>query len=176
LDRNTSGLMVVAKRSKSADRLTAQLQSGDLERRYHALLFGSFPDLKEQRWEHFLLKNEATNEVKVVTSTTPGAKSASLFARPIRTFAHPKTGDFITFTEFRLETGRSHQIRVQSQSMNHPLIGDTKYGTAKSMALFPRPALHSSSLRFFHPMSKEPLFFEERYSFDMIQIFSTSLE
>ncbi len=176
LDRNTSGLMVVAKRSKSADRLTAQLKSGELDRRYHAILFGSFPNFEEQRWEHHLLKNEATNEVRIVTPATPGAKHATLFVQPLRTFSHPETGDLITITGFRLETGRSHQIRVQSSASGHPLIGDQKYGTAKSMTLFPRPALHSCQIEFSHPISKERMKFEERYSSDMIQFFSTLLE
>ncbi|MBU6154850.1 MAG: RluA family pseudouridine synthase [Bdellovibrionales bacterium] len=176
LDRNTSGLMVVGKRSKSADRLSAQLISGELERQYHAILLGTFPDQKEQRWEHHLLKNEKTNEVKIVTPSTPGAKSAVLFATPLQSFAHPESGDLVTLTRFRLETGRSHQIRAQALAMNHPLLGDLKYGTSKSRSLFFRTALHSAFLSFLHPMSGEPMKFEERYSFDMIRFFSTSLE
>ncbi len=176
LDRNTSGLMVVGKRSKSADRLSAQLKSGELERQYHAFLLGVFPDKNEQRWEHHLLKNERTNEVKVVTLGTPGAKPAALLATPLRSFAHPESGDLVTLTRFRLETGRSHQIRVQSSAMNLPLLGDAKYGSQKSRSLFPRTALHSAILSFHHPMSGEKMEFEERYSIDMIRFFSTSLE
>jgi 23S rRNA pseudouridine1911/1915/1917 synthase len=176
LDRNTSGLMVVAKRSKSAERLSLQLTSGELDRRYHAILFGAFPDLSEQRWEHHLLKNSQNNEVRVVAPETPGSKPAILHARPVRTFSHPITADPVTLTEFRLETGRSHQIRAQSLASGHPLLGDQKYGTVKSMPLFPRPALHSFRLQFNHPMSKERMTFEERYSFDMIRFFSTLLE
>jgi 23S rRNA pseudouridine1911/1915/1917 synthase len=176
LDRNTSGLMVVAKRSKSADRLTAQLKSGALDRRYHAILHGGFPDHREQRWEHHLLKNTKTNEVKIVSPATPGAKAAVLFATPLKTFPHPETGDLITLAGFRLETGRSHQIRVQSQASGHPLIGDHKYGNARSMTLFHRPALHSCRIEFTHPMGKERMMFEERCSFDMTRFFSTLLE
>jgi len=180
LDRNTSGLMVVAKRSKSAERLTAQVQSGELDRQYHAILFGALiagPEPHpEQHWEHHLLKNESTNEVTVVRPGTPGAKAASLIAIPVRVFPHPETGDSITLTRFKLETGRSHQIRVQAKAKGHPLIGDSKYGTSRSPSLFPRPALHSCFLEFTHPMRKERLKFEERYSFDMIRFFSTLLE
>ena len=64
LDRNTSGLMIVAKRTKSAERLTTQLQNGELIRNYHALLHGKFSNPEEVRWEHYLLKNERTNEVE----------------------------------------------------------------------------------------------------------------
>lgn len=174
LDRNTSGLMVVAKRSKSAERLTTQLQSGELIRKYHAILWGNFSG--EQRWEHWLLKNEKTNEVKVVAAKTPGSKIAVLKATSVKNLIHPTSKDALTLARFDLETGRSHQIRVQSAAMQHPLIGDTKYGTAKSLTLFSRPALHSCFLSFVHPMTQENLVFEERYSADMRNAFSTQLE
>lgn len=176
LDRNTSGLMVVAKRSKSADRLTAQLQSGELTRSYHALLLGTPDSTAPVRWEHFLLKNPETNEVKVVPRKIPGAKSAVLTMTPQKTFLHPASGDPVTAARFELETGRSHQIRAQARAKNLPLLGDRKYGTAKSVALFPRSALHSCELSFVHPMSKEPMRFEERYAFDMLHFFSPLLQ
>jgi 23S rRNA pseudouridine1911/1915/1917 synthase len=175
LDRNTSGLMVVAKRSKSAERLTAQLQSGELVRRYVALLMGKLETGKELRWEHHLLKNESTNEVRAVSPNTQGAKLSVLKVRAEKIFPHPRTGDLITLAKYELETGRSHQIRVQSAAEHHPLIGDTKYGTVKSMTLFPRPALHSCFLSFSHPMSKECMVFEQRYSTDIIDYFSPAL-
>jgi 23S rRNA pseudouridine1911/1915/1917 synthase len=180
LDRNTSGLMVVAKRSKSAERLTAQLQSGELEREYHALLHGALPGSgtrpEIQKWEHWLLKNHDTNEVRSVPRGTPGAKPAVLFVEPLRVLQAPDSGDLLTLARFKLDTGRSHQIRAQARAKGHPLIGDSKYGNAKSLALFPRPALHSCRLSFLHPISKELLDFEERYAFDMIRIFPSLLE
>ena len=176
LDRNTSGLMVVAKRSKSADRLSEQLRTGELVRQYHAVLWGTFKDSRETLWEHLLLKDERTNEVRVVRPGTAGAKSASLKVRPIKAFPHPVSGDLLTLACFSLETGRSHQIRVQSATSCHPLIGDTKYGTPGSRNLFPRPALHSATLEFLHPISKEKMSFVERYSSDMLGFFSTELE
>jgi 23S rRNA pseudouridine1911/1915/1917 synthase len=177
LDRNTSGLMVVAKRSKAADRLSEQLRDGDLVRKYTAILWGEIkPGPAPLRLEHWLLKNEKTNEVRIVGKNVPGAKQAILHLQPIRTFAHPKSGDLCTLAEFMLETGRGHQIRVQTNALGHPLIGDQKYGSGKSLTLFPRPALHSCFLSFAHPISKELMTFEQRYSLDMIQIFSTTLE
>ena len=116
LDRNTSGLMVVAKRSKSADRLSEQLKSGVLERKYRALLFGPLEGGKEQRWEHWLLKNEKTNEVRVVTPRTTGAKIATLLVTPIKTFAHPQRSDLITLAEFKLERD---QWRQHIDQWNH---------------------------------------------------------
>ncbi|MBS1957860.1 MAG: RluA family pseudouridine synthase [Bdellovibrionales bacterium] len=178
LDRNTSGLMVFAKRSKAAERLTSALQNGELIRKYHALLWGELKTKSPEpmRLEHWLLKNEKTNETKIVAPKVNGAKQALLHLQPLKTFAHPKTGDLITSAEFTLETGRSHQIRAQTNAIGHPLIGDHKYGNAKSLALFSRPALHSCFLSFPHPMSKEWMTFEQRYYADMIENFSTALE
>jgi 23S rRNA pseudouridine1911/1915/1917 synthase len=175
LDRNTSGLMIVAKRSKAAERLVKQLQDGDLVRKYHAILFGNLSSATSLTWKHTLLKNEKTNEVRVVREGTPGGKIAVLKVTPVAHFNHPTSHDPLTLAQFELETGRSHQIRVQSFASGYPLIGDKKYGTAKSMTLFHRPALHSCELSFNHPMSQERLNFSERHSFDMQSVFSTQL-
>lgn len=156
LDRNTSGLMIIAKRSKSAERLTDQLQNGTLIRKYRAILEGKLTT--PATWKHSLLKNEKTNEVRVAPEGSPGSKSASLKVTPIKTFLFH--GDEVTLAEFELETGRSHQIRVQSAAMKHALIGDPKYGSSRGKNLFSRPALHSSSLEFEHPISKEKMKFE----------------
>ena len=163
LDRNTSGLMVVAKRTKAAERLTNSLQEGRLIRRYLAWLVGDLQ--KQARWEHWLVKNERTNEVRA-SMIEPGrtaprnAKASALTVRPRerRSFG----GAFVTLAEFELETGRSHQIRAQALASGYPLLGDTKYATAQSRDLtFPRTALHSYYLEFPHPVpsaleNKEP--------------------
>jgi 23S rRNA pseudouridine1911/1915/1917 synthase len=172
LDRNTSGLMVVAKRSKSAERLTAQLQSGELQREYLSVLWGELTGPPTQKWEHWLLKNPATNEVKVVPQGTPGAKHAVLFVETIRSLSPPGSTLPLTLARFRLDTGRSHQIRVQARAMGHPLIGDSKYGTRESAKLSSRPALHSCLLSFTHPMSREAMSFEEPLAPDLLAICS----
>ena len=146
LDRNTSGLMVVAKRSKSAERLTEALKKGQLVRIYQALLHGNLS--APQEWIHFLKKNEATNTVTVVRGDSPGSKEARLKVKPLK---HYRSA--FTLAEFELDTGRSHQIRVQASASNFPLAGDSKYGAPKSALT--RPALHSARIRFPHPMTKE---------------------
>lgn len=156
LDRNTSGLMIVAKRSKSADRLTEQLREGVLVRKYRAILEGTLA--APAVWKHTLLKNEKTNEVRVVAEGTAGAKAASLKVKPVKKFS--LGNEVLTLAEFELETGRSHQIRVQAAEMGHALIGDQKYGSARGKKLFSRPALHSCYLEFAHPMSSEKMRFE----------------
>ena len=166
LDRNTSGLMVVAKRSKSAERLTRALQGGQLVRRYRAWLCGALAPGRHE-WRHHLLKDEATNTVRVVRGPQPQSKEAALAVRAIESAEY--RGHAITLAEFELETGRSHQIRVQAAAAGHPLVGDRKYGARAPAELldFARPALHSFALEFPHPMSHEILRFEEALPSDL---------
>ncbi len=154
LDRNTSGLMIVAKRSKAANRLTESLQKGLLERTYVAFVEGYTPE--KAQLEHFLLKNEDTNEVRVVSAATKGAKRAKL---SFRCFAHSQIQNKeLSGLHVELETGRGHQIRVQCSEEGYPLIGDKKYG---SKIPFERPALHSYTLKVPHPMTTELLSFKD---------------
>jgi len=169
LDRNTSGLMVIAKRSKSAERLTQQLQAGELVRSYHAILWRELKIGESVKLEHWLLKNEATNQVKAVKAGTSGAKLAVLSMSALRTLR--SSSGILTLARFTLETGRSHQIRAQAFAQGYPLIGDTKYGTPESAKLFSRPALHSCSIDFLHPMSGEKMSFFEAYAPDMLFAF-----
>lgn len=154
LDRNVSGLMVIAKRTKSAERLTKALTTGTLVRRYQALVPGAFPP--SVRWEDLLHKDERTNEVRVVTRAIPGAKKALLAAQRLRQGqwdGHPAS-----LVEIELETGRSHQIRVQLAHRKFPIFGDQKYG-GSTLRTPHRIALHSAYLSFPHPMSQERLEF-----------------
>ena len=159
LDRNTSGLMVVAKRSKSAERLTKALQSGALRRSYLAWLEGSpavaAPSGTGVVWEDFLFRDESTRITRVVSKGTPGGKRASLELRAIRhsTFE----GTPVTLCQFDLDTGRAHQIRAQASTRGFPLLGDNKYGARLP---FHRIALHSHFVEFPHPMSGESMNFE----------------
>lgn len=153
LDRNTSGLLVVAKRTKSASRLTQSLQSGELKRWYRAWIAGTLRST--EHWQHWLIKNEATNTVSVVSpdraKLVRGAKLAELEATPIRHAVFEAQP--LTLAEFSLQTGRTHQIRVQAAAQGHALLGDPKYTGAR----FSRLALHSYRLEFPHPMSRETL-------------------
>ncbi|MEK6578262.1 MAG: RluA family pseudouridine synthase, partial [Bdellovibrionota bacterium] len=156
LDRNTSGVMIIAKRSKSAERLSEALSDGKLERWYLAWVHGTLT--QPQTWTHFLLKNEKTNTVRIVNNANSG-KKAVLTANPIARGAFE--GNALTLIEFKLETGRSHQIRVQSAHEGFSLLGDVKYGKPLQKSSFSRPALHSYRIRFPHPMTNEILVFED---------------
>lgn len=173
LDRNTSGLMVVGKRSKSADRLTESLQSGDLVREYLALVQGEI--VGEKRWEHYLYKNEADNRVTVFSKPTPNAKVALLTLHVEGT--RSVHGEKLSLVRFKLETGRSHQIRAQAAFEGHPLVGDAKYGAKKlkePFASFGRTALHSALLTFPHPMTREEMRFEDPLPEDMKRLWTNT--
>jgi 23S rRNA pseudouridine1911/1915/1917 synthase len=150
LDRNVSGAMVIAKRTKSAQRLTQALQDGELRRTYLAWVEGTLE--RPEKWEDFLLRDETKNISRVVTQSNPNAKKAVLNVKPIRTLKD------MSLVEFELETGRSHQIRAQAAHRKHAIVGDKKYGSESK--LLQRPALHSFRISFPHPMSKEVLNFE----------------
>ena len=99
---------------------------------------------------------------RVVRGPGGGAKAAVLSVRPVGKGLW--RGGTLTLAEFKLETGRSHQIRAQAAHEGHPLLGDLKYG---SKADFGRPALHSHRLRFDHPMSHEIVEFVAELPGDM---------
>jgi len=164
LDRNISGIMVVAKRTKAARRLTQALQDGKINRSYLGWIVGEFE--KEEKWRHWLVKDKSKNQVRVVLRKSVGAKEAVLNARPLK--KSKWKGKSLTLVSFSLETGRSHQIRVQCAYEGFPLLGDPKYGSG--LGAFGRPALHSSEITFPHPMSGEILKFEDPLPGDMSAI------
>lgn len=150
LDRNTSGIMIFAKRTKAASRLSEALRQNKIRRTYLAWLHGSIRS--PQKWIHWLLKDEEKNHVRVVSPRTHGAKEAILSLKPLR-YAE-KNGKKLTLAEIELETGRSHQIRVQCSAKGFPVAGDVKYGQPEDKT-FLRPALHSASVSFPHPMTDQ---------------------
>ena len=172
LDRNTSGIMVVAKRTKAASRLSLALQNGDLERKYIAWAHGNLRH--SAHWSHELVKDERTNTVRVVKATNVGSKSAVLKCEP-QAWATWK-GENFTLIKFQLETGRSHQIRVQSAAEGFPLLGDIKYArnltkhAAEISKSFGRPALHSQSLSLPHPIGGALHQYESPIPDDMSQL------
>ena len=160
LDRNTSGLMVVGKRTKSAARLTKALQDRTLIRRYKAWVWGKVTE--PRTWTHHLWKDEKQN--KMFVDETRGKKSV-LHLTPLQESEYK--GECITLCAFKLDTGRNHQIRVQAAYEGNSLLGDRKYGNSLTDADFPRPLLHSVYLEFPHPMSHEVLTFEDELPADM---------
>lgn len=151
LDRPTGGVMVFAKTSKAAARLSETIRNGDFEKKYFAVVIGA-PKEKQGRLTHYLLKDEASNNVAVVPISTEGAKRAELDYKVL------KTADGLSLVNIDLLTGRSHQARVQMASMFTPILGDVRYGGQKAKA--DNLALFSYSLRFEHPVTREVMAFK----------------
>jgi len=145
LDRPTGGVMVFARTSKAAERLSECLREGEFDKRYYAVVMGK-PREKSDRITHYLLKDEASNTVSVVPQLTAGAKEASLQYTVI------ESADLVSLIDVRLETGRSHQIRAQMATVGHPVFGDAKYGGDKTPK--GKLALWSYQLKFPHPTTK----------------------
>lgn len=150
LDRPTGGVMVFARTSKAAGRLCEQMKTGDFEKKYLAVLVGA-PNPPSGKLTHWLKKNTVNNMVYLCPQGTDGAKLASLEYR----VAQEEGG--LALTEIKLHTGRSHQIRVQTAGISHPVYGDMRYGGEK--AVKGKLALWAYSLAFTHPVTKERMRF-----------------
>lgn len=151
LDRPTGGVMVFAKTSKAASRLTEQMKDKQFTKKYLAVVVGS-PRYKSSRLEHFLKKDEKTNVVKVVPRGVDGAKQAILEYKTI------KTVDKVSLLEVQILTGRSHQIRVQMAQIGCPVFGDVKYN-GDTLAKGHNLALWAYELSFVHPTTKKQMLF-----------------
>ncbi len=153
LDRPVSGVVLFAKTSKAARRLSEQFRNHSVIKNYTAQVEGSPKSeaglsLPEGAITQWLLKDENTNTVAIVPPSTPNAKLAHL------TFKVLSTKNNQSKIEIKPTTGRSHQIRVAMTSLGTPIIGDLKYGAAK-----PRTdkniSLVAQSLTFNHPITKK---------------------
>ena len=150
LDRPTGGVMVFAKSSKAAARLSEQLRDGDFEKRYFAVLVGT-PKEEKATLTHYMKKNTVNNMVYVCPPTVQGAKFAELEYQTL------ESKDGLSLNDIRLHTGRSHQIRVQMSSIGNPVFGDMRYGGEKAKKGY--LALWAYYLSFTHPVSKEKMVF-----------------
>ena len=151
LDAAVSGVLVVARTSKAADRLTKQFQSGQVEKIYWALVERT-PEPSEGELSHWVWKDERKGRMEVVSARKPGAQHARLSYRTVR---KERLG---TLLEVRLHTGRKHQIRLQLAAIGCPIVGDRKYGSHKAFTEG-AIALHCVRLAFEHPTTKKRLEF-----------------
>lgn len=146
LDRPVGGVMVFAKTSKAASRLSEQVRTHQMKKEYQAVLCGKAKE--KDNLQDYLLKDEKTNMVKV----DKNGKFAELDYQLI------KYCDNLSLVKINLKTGRSHQIRVQFSSRNLPLWGDQRYN--KNAKFGEQIALYATGLSFYHPVTKELLSFK----------------
>ena len=150
LDRPTGGVMVFAKTSKAASRLTEQLKAKNLKKKYFCVVNGR-PQILSDRLVTYLKKDAKTNTVSICTKLEEGSKEAILEYNVI------ETKNKLSLVDINLITGRSHQIRVQmAKQLNLPIYGDFKYGDKDHAGHL---ALWAYELKFVHPISKENMRF-----------------
>lgn len=146
LDRPVGGAMVFAKTSKAASRLSEQIRTGEIDKSYKAVIHG-IPKQSFGTLINYLVKDEATNIVRVTASPEEGKKAAL-------DYAVIATKDGLSLMSIKLHTGRSHQIRIQFTALGHPLYGDQKYGAALNKPGM-QLALWAVEIGFMHPTLKQ---------------------
>jgi len=153
LDRDTSGLMVVARSPRAYDALTAALAKREVERRYLALAWGRF-DARRGTIDAPIGRS-ATRRTRM--AVREAGKEARTGYEVLAQYDHP----ICALVECRLETGRTHQIRVHLAAIGHPVVGDGTYGGDRNPLRPGRPFLHAHSLAVTHPATGEHLEFSD---------------
>ena len=155
LDKGTSGLMVVAKTDVAHQNLTQQFQNRQVQKEYRAITLGSIAKTEQTLID--LMKRSDTNRKKFVVNQKKG-KQAITHVRVL------KKNEKFSFVSVKIETGRTHQIRVHLRSINHPIVGDELYGGTQKLSAYTldaqqrikalgHPLLHSQQLQFAHPLT-----------------------
>lgn len=179
IDKNTSGLIVVAKKQKTMSELAKQFFDHTVHRRYNAVVWGNFDEPEGTITGHV---GRSQKQRKLFTVYPDGeyGKEAITHYKVLENF------NYVSLVECRLETGRTHQIRVHMQYKGHPLFNDDFYGGDKIVkgtiytkykqfvdncfAICPRQALHAKELGFVHPTTKEQMMFKSELPDDMAQL------
>jgi len=179
IDKNTSGLIVVAKKQKVMSELAKQFFDHTVHRRYNAVVWGNFEEPEGTITGHV---GRSQKQRKLFTVYPEGeyGKEAITHYKVLENF------NYVSVVECRLETGRTHQIRVHMQYKGHPLFNDDFYGGERIVkgtiytkykqfvencfAVCPRQALHAKELGFIHPTTKENMMFKSELPDDMAQL------
>ncbi|MBO4926822.1 MAG: RluA family pseudouridine synthase [Clostridiales bacterium] len=159
LDRPVRGVMVFAKTSKCASRVSEQIRNRTIGKRYRAIVYGAFDEEKGEI-RSFLRKNSKTNLVDVYPDRVSAPKDAKECFLEYEVLGQGKiAGVPVSLLAVDLHTGRSHQIRAQLSSIGHPIVGDRKYGRGPNR-FAGDILLESFHLELDHPVSAERMVFE----------------
>jgi len=180
IDKNTSGIMIVAKSEEAQMKIAREFYDHTIERKYWALVWGNF----EEEEGTIVAKIGRNLKDRLIMTTFPDesehGKHAVTHWKVLERFG------YVTLIECQLETGRTHQIRVHLKSIGHPLFNDETYGgdqiikgttftkykqfVKNCFELMPRQALHAKQLGLFHPSTGEPLFFDSELPSDFLAV------
>ena len=179
IDKNTSGLLVIAKDEQTHARLAKQFFDHTIQRRYVALVWGNF-DEDEGTITGNIGRSPKDRQKMWVFEDGSDGKHAVTHYRVLKRYG------YVTLIECRLETGRTHQIRVHMKHIGHPLFNDARYGgdkvlrgnTSSHYAQFihhcfevcPRQALHAKTLGFVHPVTNQQMDFDSEIPADMTEL------
>jgi 23S rRNA pseudouridine1911/1915/1917 synthase len=177
IDKETSGLLVVAKDEWTHAKLAEQFARHTTEREYQAIVWGLFKDTKGEIDANIV---RSKKDRKVFTTSIDEGKTALTFYEVIEEF------EFASLLKLNLKTGRTHQIRVHLSSIHHPIFGDPTYGgreivygstlpkmksrVQNLLEIMPRQALHAKTIGFIHPHTKEFIRFDSELPKDMQEL------
>lgn len=173
LDRDTSGLLVVAKKRSALRRMHAALRERDMDKRYLALLAGPWSG-GERRVDLPLEEHRPEGGERITKVSTRGREAVSVF-RPIARFVDA------VLVEVDIETGRMHQIRAHAAHIGHPVLGDPKYGDATANVTWRgrglrRMFLHATQLRFAHPSTGVAVKVEAGLDAELLALLASQVE
>ena len=179
IDKNTSGLLLIAKTPNAMTDLAAQFKKHTVHRRYIALVWGNVEE-DEGRIEAHIGRNIRFRKIMDAFPDGEHGKEAITHYKVLERF------NYVTLVELRLETGRTHQIRVHMKHIGHPLFNDETYGGDRIVKgtvftkykqfidncfkILPRHALHAKELGFRHPATKEQVMFTSELPHDMQEV------
>lgn len=179
IDKNTSGILLVAKNEIAQVHLARQFFDHSIQRKYHALVWGDFAE-DEGTIEGNIGRHPRDRRIMTVFTDGSVGKTAITHYKVIERFG------YITLIECELETGRTHQIRAHMKHIGHPIFNDETYGgnqilkgttftkykqfVENCFKLIPRQALHAKSLGFIHPTTGKEFFFDSELPEDMLQV------
>jgi len=179
IDKNTSGILLIAKNEYSQTHLARQFFEHSIERKYHALVWGDFKE-PYGTIEGNIGRHPKDRKIMTVFADASSGKEAITHFRVIEKFG------YVTHIECELETGRTHQIRTHLKYIGHPIFNDETYGgniilkgttfskykqfVNNCFKIIPRQALHAKSLGFIHPKTGEKLFFDSELPVDFFKV------